>query len=196
MRNDDGFTLLEMLTALVVLGFLVLALNAGMHFGTLAWHAQARDLRVRDDLDPVDRTLRRLVEAMDPGTATDPPVIQGTTHKLGFTTNMPVAAGSLIRRADVALLVDASHRLVLRWTPHWHVTRFGPPAPPQETVLLDGVQQIDLSYRAAGPGAAGWVAAWSQKLPPALVRIHLIFVDGDQRHWPDIAAPMRTQQVS
>lgn len=194
MRNDRGFTLLEVLAALVVLGFLVLALNAGTRFGTLAWHAQASDLQLRGDLDPVDRTLRHLVEAMDPGSTIDLPAIHGTVHTLGFTTDMPLAGGPPTR-ADVALLVDASHRLVVRWSPHLHVNRFGPPAPPQQTVLLDRVQQIDFSYWAAGPEGNGWLDRWNRPLPPALLRIHLAFTEADRRHWPDlVAAPMRAQR--
>lgn len=194
MRNDGGFTLLEVLAALVVLGFLVLALNAGTRFGTLAWHTQARDLRLRGDLDPVDRTLRHLVEAMDPGSPVDPPAIEGTAHALGFTTDMPLDGGPPSGRADVALLVDASHRLVLRWSTHLHVARLASPTPQQQTVLLDGVRQIDFSYWSAGPGGIGWVDGWNRLLPPALVRIHLDFIEANRRRWPDIVvAPMLVQ---
>jgi len=175
MRNDRGFSLLEVLVALTVLGFLVVGLNSAARFGVLAWHAQERDLEARGDLDPVDRILRRLVEAMDPGTVIDPPLIQATAHTLSFTTYMPVAAGvGPTQRADVALLVDDSHRLVLRWSQHLHVDRLGVPAPIREAVLLDGVRRIDLAYWASN--GSDWVDSWSRPVLPSLVRIHLVSV--------------------
>lgn len=193
MRNDRGFSLLEVLVALTVLGFLVVGLNSAARFGLVAWHTEGRDLRVRGDLDPVERTLRGLVEAMDPGTEIDPPLIQATAHALSFTTDMPVAGGiGPARRADVALLVDASRHLILRWSAHVHVDRHGVAAPVQETVLLDGVRRIDLAYWASE--GTGWADSWSRPGLPSLVRIHLAMAEHDPRHWPDIVvAPMRVQ---
>jgi general secretion pathway protein J len=184
-----GFTLLELLVALIVFSVLMVALSRGLHFGLQAWGVQARSIARTSDLDVVDRTLRRMIEHMDPGTQFEAPLIEGDQSRVAFTTDLPDAAAGLpTRRADVALLVEERH-LMLRWTPHMHVQRFGPPPRPIETELLSGVQRIELAYwRPAG----GWLERWQSDSLPQLVRIRIIFADGSAHRWPDIvAAPVR-----
>ncbi len=191
-----GFTLLEVLVALVVLGFLMVGLSQGVRFGLAAWGTQARIIDRRGDLDAVDRTLRRLVQQMDPGTRSDPPTIAGTEARLMFTSALPMTADA--ESADMLLAMDAGHRLLLRWTPHLHAKRTSPPPPPRSEVLLSGIERLQLAYWRAGPAGAGsagagWVRAWDARSLPALVRIRVLFPPRDHRHWPDlVAAPLRT----
>lgn len=195
MRRDGGFTLLEVLVAVAVLGTLVLALNSGARFALLAWQTQGRHTTRLGDLEPVNRVLRRLIAAADPGTATDSAPLQGTAHTLAFRAELPDRGGVLpVRQADVAVGVDRADHLVLRWTPHAHVTRLGPPPAAHEEVLLDGVREVDFSYWAPGVEGSAWPDSWKRPQPPALVRIHLVLTDGDRRRWPDlVTAPMRSQ---
>lgn len=193
--GDLGFTLLEILVALVVLGFLMAGLAQGTRFGLRAWGAQSRLIDARAELDAVDRTLRRLVEGMDPGGPNQAPLIEGGRATLAFTSELPAAAAAVTRRADVALLVDAGGRLVLRWTPRLNAVRFGPPPPLQEVELLRGVARLELAYwpkPTREAPAASWREGWAEPALPELVRIRLVFPPGDGRRWPDIvAAPMR-----
>ena len=66
----------------------------------------------------------------------------------------------------------------------------GPVPTPHREVLLTGIDRIDMGYFAAGV----WHTRWREPEPPDLIRIRLVFRDGDPRHWPDIvAAPARGQ---
>ncbi len=183
-----GFTLLEVIVALVVFGFLMAGLSQGVRFGLAAWGTQARIIEERGDLDAVDRTLRQIVQRMDPGTPADPPVISGTEARFAFTSVMPMAAGG--DSADMLLGTDAQHRLMLGWTPHLHVRRTAPPPPPRSEELLSGVERMDLAYWLLDAGGGRWVPTWTARELPALVRIRIVFAD--HRHWPDIVArPLR-----
>lgn len=192
-RQPGGFTLLETLVALVVLGFIMAGLAQGMRFGLRAWDTQARVIEERGELDAVDRALRRLIERMDPGRDREPAGVQGEANRLAFTSELPLAASAVAREADVAVLVSDG-RLVLRWTPHLHARRLGPAPAPAEELLLRGVARVEFAYWAP---AGAWTSAWSERTPPALVRVRVVFPEGDRRRWPDIvAAPLRERPGS
>lgn len=192
-RRDAGFTLLELLVALVVLGFVLAGLSQGVRYGLRAADTQARTLAERAELDSVDRALRRLIEQMDPGTARDGAGFQGSAGRLAFVSELPAASGLAVRHADIALGLDGARRLVLRATPRPPGKPFGPPPLPIEEELLRGVDRVEFSYLARDAGA-GWASAWSGKELPFMIRLRVVFPPGDRRHWPDIVASPRRER--
>ncbi len=192
--GEAGFTLLELLVMLVVLGLLLAGLSQGLRFGLLAWRTEAHVQAAHGELDALDRTLRHLVEALEPGTATTPSSLRGEPVRMSFTTTLPAAASALpTRLADVTLYLDSAHRLVLGWTPHRHALRVGVAPPPAEEVLLTGVAALRLAYAASSGG--GWQDSWTSPYPPALIRLRLVFPAGDPRRWPDLVAAPRRDRV-
>ncbi len=194
-RTEAGFTLLEILVALVVLGFLMVGLSQGVRFGLKAWDTETRLVNERADMDGVERVLRALIEEADPGEFNDPSEFRGEERTVTFATRLPMAAAGLpTRDAEIGLGVDARHRLVLRFSPHPHADRLVAAAPPVEQPLLDGLDHIEMGYLRWPEQGGGWVAAWTAPTLPVLVRIKLVFPEGDPRHWPDIVAgPMRAR---
>ena len=185
-----GFTLLEVLVALVVLSLVLVGLAQGTQFGLRVAQRQSSVIANTGDLDATERLLRRLVEQMNPGTTTHAPFLAAGPTSLGFTADLASAAPALgVAEADVSLGVTPDHRLVLRWTPHLHATPLGAAPAPQEATLLPGVTRVDFAYW--GPSGT-WTATWSDQMTPELVRIRLSFPPELGRHWPDIIAePMR-----
>ena len=189
--RQAGFTLLEVLVALTVLGFLMLGLGQGLRFGLGALDSQARLLGRSGDLDIADRALRRVVTQLIPTGDDLLPGLRGTANRFEAVTELPATAALPARQAIVALGVDRAGRLVLRWTPYLPARRLGPPPPPQESELLRNLDRVEIAYWSAAGGGA-WLSAWTRTELPELVRIRLVFARGDTRHWPDIvAAPMR-----
>ena len=194
-RSDRGFTLLELLVALVVLGFILAGLTQGVRYGLRATDTQARTLAERSELDAVDRALRRLIEQMDPGSGRDGATVRGGIGQLVFVSELPAASGLPTRRADIAVGVDGARRLVLRATPRPAGKPFGPPPLPLETELLRGVDHIEFAYWPRSQ-AAQWASSWNARELPLLVRLRVVFPPGDRRHWPDIIASPRRQRVA
>ena len=187
--------MLEVLVALAIFGLLLVALTQGIQFGLLAGRSAARIGAANHDLNEIDLALRHLIQAIDPAPARqNHPSLVGGRDEMAFVTELPnLPAGmagdpGLHRQVEAALVVDARHRLVLRWRLlHIAVTPAVPP-PIVETALLNGISRMDLSFwRPEG----GWADVWAASELPAMVRIHLVFENSLARHWPDIvAAPL------
>jgi general secretion pathway protein J len=186
-RRANGFTLIEVVIALTVLGFLFVGLVQGVRFGMVAWSAEVRRTGGSDDLRTVDNTLRHVIEGMDPGDDLNHARFVATSDWLDCITALPYAFGAApSRRMRATLRVNADRRLVLRWSPSVHARRLRPqPVVPTETELLRGVSHIELAFWRPG---GNWVGSWQSADLPALVRVRLRFPPGDPRHWPDIVA--------
>jgi general secretion pathway protein J len=194
LRPTAGFTLLEVLVALLVFAILMTGLVQGTQFGVKAWTLQTHAAETHQDLDVVDRTLRRLIGTVDPGTGVvGSAYFVGNRRSMAFTGALPDAVDAFgTRQVDVILSVTPAHRLVLRWAPHF-ATLLGPPPAPHVTELLSGVDHLELSYWTAGEAVDHWVDDWQSKIVPGLVRIRVVFMRGDMRQWPPILASVDTQ---
>jgi general secretion pathway protein J len=193
--NNNGFTLLELLVMLVVLGLLMVTLTQGIRLGLRARAMDARMQAGAEELEATARVVRQLIARAAPGdpSTRDAPFI-GTAHAASFMTTLPAGFdAAATNEADVSLQVGTGHQLELRWRPHYRRWIATPP-PPKAAALLDGVERLDLSFWQPQSGSArgSWLSAWAAPDPPGLVRVHLVFPSGDGRHWPDIVvAPMR-----
>ena len=185
--RSAGFTLLEVLVGLVILGFIVSGLAGSTRFGLAAVGTQSRIASEHEDLEPADRLLRRLVEGMALPNDGRQPGLVGDRTGFACLTRAPAAqAPGPAARVDAFLAVNGAHQLVLRWSPHWHAERLVPRAPPAEEVLLQGIDRLEVSY--LSPDRGGWLQAWNRADLPGLVRIRLLFAPDDPRHWPPIIA--------
>jgi len=176
-RQDraSGFTLLELLIVIAILGLILAALSNGVRFAGQAWRVQERQTTRQGDLDAVQNVVRNLIAS---GTG-----FAGDTTSLRFVAELPeaLARGGLY---EVELRV-AVGSLLLTWRPHFK----GPSSSARdtETELAKGVADLELSYYVR---SSGWQAATADKTkPPELIRMTLVFNDG--RAWVRlIAAPM------
>ncbi len=197
-----GFTLVELLVALVLLGFISVLMLGGLRFGARAWEAGDARIERIADVQVAQRFLRRQIAAARPlasrqddqssviGFAGD-----GTRMRLIAPLPAHLALGGLYR---VSLFVDehdGRERLMLAWQLYQSEDDDGArPVEGQESVLVDDVAEVEFAYlRAAAEGGdTEWVDRWEGKRGlPVLVRVEISFDDDDGRTWPPlIVAPM------
>ena len=179
--TESGFTLLELLIVVTILGLIVVAMTNGVRFAGKAWQTQERRSEQQGDLDAVQNVLRQLV--------TSASAFNGDGLSLRFVATLPdaLARGGLY---DVELRAVAD-RLVLAWKPHFRGAVAE--AAWSSTDLVEGISGLDLAYH-FGPN--GWQrVAQDINRPPRLVRIGLQAVDG--RTWPPLViAPMIEARAS
>jgi general secretion pathway protein J len=191
-RLEVGFTLLETLVALVMLGFLLVGLTHGVRTGLALWNAQSRRIGEAADLDAAERTLRNLLSgiatAPSVGAASGSATFDGSADHLAFVGDLPNGLGTT-GLANIVLALQGG-RLVLSWTPHRHEISSAPPPKPVETELVGRVVRLELAYwgSPSPDQPAAWQRQWQGPQLPDLIRVRLLFAEGDKRRWPELIA--------
>ena len=204
-----GFTLLELLIAITLLGLLMAALFGGLRLGARAWERGEERLDESGRLQVVQNFLReRLGEAYPLSTDDQAgrPMLafEGSSDAVRFVTLMPEHLGTgfaefLLAVADRGEAKD----LIVQWR------RFDDPqdAPraddqkePQTKVLLEGIEALEIAYY--GALQRGQPAIWREQWlearvdMPQLVRLRVVFFEGDRRYWPDLIVRPMTDAVA
>ncbi len=184
-RTARGFTLLELLIAMSLMGLIFAALTSGLRFGTAAWQSTAERLSQSDDLQLVYRTLRRQISTSlnAPGgliSAQQEGSFEGLRDRLSFIGTAPAQAMTPgLFHLELFLVPDEiGQALALRWE-RLEKTAINVDGDNIEP-LLRGLRSIQFSYFGASErgGTARWVDEWrDNENPPRLVRITVDFVD-------------------
>lgn len=179
-RRDEGYTLLEMLVALVVFGLLMAGIVQSYRFGLTVWSAGPAKETDPENMAAVDAALARMIEAARPGS------LRGDSTEAAFTTRLPEGAG-LPGLADAAILLAPDGTLVLRYRAHPPGVPLAPLAPPATEPLIRNVTGFSIAYLAPQPNAPPvWAESWAGRRPPLLLRLHVTLAGG--RSWPDLIA--------
>ena len=193
-RGEAGFSLVEMLVALVLLGLAALLMAQGFASGRRLWTDQERRVVAGEAVESAQSLVRDRIERLRPVTrmAGLAPYadLDGAPDRLEFLSIPPDAERPApLRRYRLALSDHGD--LVLGSAARASTDQAGEPYADQ--ALVKGTQSLDIDYFGpARPGdAPGWQRDWTRRAsPPQLVRIRVTFPAGDRRTWPElIVAP-------
>lgn len=196
-RSQTGFTLVELLVALAVLGFVAAALAGGLSFGTRVWDKSADQISGMEETSSAQRFLRERISLAFPhyeDTLSQEVFssISGTDDRLTVATLLPQNLGS---RGPYWLTLYAERRGgVNRLMAAWSKDQEGRDPLFEEReyrslVLLEGIDRMEFAYLGADNfgKAAVWFDAWrNRKAAPELIRVRVSFKDTDERAWPDL----------
>lgn len=181
-----GFSLVELLVALAVLGLLSGLLLSGAQAGRRVWERAARREAGVDQIASVQRVLRDRIEGAIPVTQYGTRVyadLSGDARSLFFYGPAPVGESPGAPRV-YRLSQSTGAELVLSGVGDLAPD---PAAARRDRVLLRGVRDVEFAfYGAAAPDAQRrWRDSWiEQPTPPELIRIRVAFTDA--RAWPDL----------
>lgn len=188
--SESGFTLIELMVSIVLLGLLTTALFAGVSFGVRAWkQANAANFRLAEIIraqialtDLLSGAYPHIIAA-DRGNHVD---FEGSATSISFLApaTADIAPGGFER---ITLRLDQGETgLALSYAaqPELSITSYS-----LRKVLLNGVQNLAFSFY--GPdedgGPAQWFSTWHDRLRlPMLIRIQASLTGSRSAQWPDL----------
>jgi general secretion pathway protein J len=209
LLRQSGFTLLELLISITLLGLILVLLFGGLRLGVRSWDAAQLQVDGINAVRSVESLLRRQITSAHPYRWKSVPgqrlAFLGERNKISFVAPIParIGGGGLSAISFEFEQADQRMRLLWRVLP---VTRqmqdFSELAQAPAVVLaafdLDGVQDIRLGY--FGSDAAGapprWLDRWENSMSlPLLIRLQFKMAQGAD--WSGfVVAPLLSSEVT
>ncbi len=203
-HGEAGFTLLELLISMTLLGLLMLVVLGGLRFGARAWERNEAHATATDDVRLAQALLRRELVRIYPFFLLDQAHIQdqhvdfdGTADSMSFLAPSPDALAEAGRARITLTRAERDGHLAMVFSAR---PELASSTQPYSEILVEGLKSLDFSYFGSEQttGAPSWHDRWSKETHlPQLIRVHAVFAQGDARSWPEfVVAPQISVDVS
>lgn len=196
-HNQAGFTLLELMIALAILGLLSIMLFGGLRFGLRAWERESAHANAVSDIGIAQGFLRRSIANAYPifqldseGKRLNP--FMGGSSQLRFLAPAPASVGGGGReRFLIGTKTEGARTDLVVWSQPELAIDLNKQA---KTILVPGIRALSIGYfgREGDDEAAQWHDSWEDASHlPQLVRLGVDFASDDFRSWPDLVIATR-----
>lgn len=207
--SGKGFTLIEMLIAISLLGIMVVLLFASLRIAAESWNSGEAKISQVNKKAVVYQFFKRHLANAKPlpahsnGQQQDSPELgaeeqpklafQGSPETIVFVSALPAASARKgLQVFHVGLDPKQPSVLKVTLTPYQQIESTTSDAEP--VVLLDHLQRFRISYFNSagneGEGDSGWQDTWQDAGQlPKLVKIGITLEDGS--FWPDMIFPLK-----
>lgn len=201
MTTEKGFTLLELLVSMVLVGFILVLLFAGLRLGTQSWDVAEAKINSSSQRAVVMNLIRRMLEQSEPlrwtVNGTESIAFDAGADSIAFVG--PIASreglsGNNLVRLSLAQ-AEMGHDLIVQW----HLTDpsardFSVLEEAKPKTLLKSVESVQFDFFGAEDAIQepNWHTDWHAKQRlPQLVRMRLVMVGGEKL--PDLVVAPRLQ---
>ncbi len=202
--SASGFTLVELLVAMTLIGLIFVALFGGLRFGARTWEYGGARSEISTQIEVTQSLLRRqLSQAIVlPGFDSGDFTFEGEGDRLRFTAPGPsqVGLGGIYLFELFTERSEQNRRLTLKW--QLYRSELDPDRPIEDEerntrVLLDDIKALRLEYFGdpEDDDDPDWQETWEgNDRAPELVSIRLELPENDARLWPDMMVAPRSRQ--
>ena len=200
-----GFTLLELLIGMVLLGMILLLLYGGLRLGTQGWNAGERLVESSTRRGIVEDFLHRQISHIHPLKWTqeagdDVLAFSGERDAMYFIGSGPahMSEGGIYMVSLKALTNEVGAALQMQWQRATSAQdRFDFSESEMETLLVSDLERVEFAYFGAltEESQPEWQEQWHSDLDlPLLVRLRLVGKD-NLSLWPDIVITPMVREV-
>ncbi len=208
--RQRGFTLVELLVSIALLGLISVAMAGSLRFGARVWETGADRGEWINRAEITQNFLRRHISqaatARSAGRGTETPeafadaseqAFSGAPDRLRFVAPAPVQAGvGGFSRFNFFVSGDVENRRLVLSIELGDVAETGVAAPETSDVrvLIEGIETAAFRYYGALEEGRepDWHVEWTDpERLPALVALRVSFPEGDRRPWPELVIALR-----
>jgi len=202
MKQQNGFTLIEVLVTMAVVALISLALSGALRFGVQAWRAGSNTAHSVERVVTVQNFLRRQINAavLQPRFGREDPaqaLLEDLRQRFIFSALVPTQTGNGgFYRFEIFL---REQQLMLSWLPYNAGPALTQDIDQRGFVLLENVKAVEFSYTGNVEigGEVVWQNDWKgDKKLPKLIRLKLQFDDDSGMFWPTFVAKTYVEELT
>ncbi|MEQ8427857.1 MAG: prepilin-type N-terminal cleavage/methylation domain-containing protein [Gammaproteobacteria bacterium] len=201
-RQAHGFTLLEVMVAVALLGLILVTLYSGLYSARLHWQAGQQKVTSTEELRILERVIRKYLSSSIPvihiRKTRREVMFSGETDSLTFITRLPAhrGGGGLYQVTLATREENDNMQLVLFYHSLNKPDAFDKTVISENVTLVSNIEGVSFSYLAM-PGKdkqPEWQKDWQEENElPAMVRIQLW--KNDANTLPQLDIPLQTRFV-